>query len=556
MGKYDIALNLVKKTTAYVKACGKSSLLETKPTIFHGINPTLSYAQSGKSFTLPRFISEEMIEARNMNKLAIQQLKNPKVATYSKATVDDLTRLTDESFEACEQRAVYTNPKDGKVYNLLSEGKTSDGLAKIRILDEEGAYLKTVEVKPSKVVIIDDFVSPSPMTGSYSRQFEELTHGETVALMARRTNPFADYELIDMTRDKSRFQYYNLFEEIETLQRRIDAGEKIDILSLSIGRCIKKTELAEGLAKEGASVSRVKTTNILKDKTVIEPYPVAEFAQRNKGNVRVLQSAGNWGKGGVNFDLLYADIEGVGALTPSRCGKYTGKITGLSASRNSLYTQHYEQGLFPYTSTSKGLSLFGGKTTELRLKEELKPLAEKYIGKVPNIASPDETKLINQLKKQCQDEYSAYRKTVRGQCVTAEEENRLQDLYQKARLEKRNKTGIKYQREYKEYEKALNQRVNDNMVGYEMPSLKSYQEAVNNLEQEGKVLVTCFSGEFSVPSSNPLTTYRKLDLRRTKDGILELSPPHTDTGALVGTSFSTPVRAAKLALKNMLEGVL
>ncbi len=67
MGKYNLAIKFGKSlhsyTASYVKACGKRSILETKPTVFHGINPTMTYAPSGKSFALPRFCTQEMKQA-------------------------------------------------------------------------------------------------------------------------------------------------------------------------------------------------------------------------------------------------------------------------------------------------------------------------------------------------------------------------------------------------------------------------------------------------------------------------------------------------------------
>lgn len=125
----NLAIKLIQKSAVWVKACGKRSILETSPQVFHGINPTLTL-QNGKTVYLPRFISEEMRTAREMNKNAILELKKPIDRSFSKATPEDLKRLTDTSFEISGKRTVYTNPRDGKIYHLLSEGKTDNGLAK------------------------------------------------------------------------------------------------------------------------------------------------------------------------------------------------------------------------------------------------------------------------------------------------------------------------------------------------------------------------------------------------------------------------------------------
>ena len=231
MSKLDLGIKLIQRSTAWVKACGKRSILETSPQVFHGINPTLTL-QNGKTIYLPRFISEEMQTARKMNKAVIQELKKPVDRTFPKATAEDLKRLTDTTFEISTRRTVYTNPRDNKVYHLLSEGKTDNGLARIRILDSEGAFVKTVEVKPQKIVIMDDFASQSPLGASYSNQYIELSHGDLVHLVARKTNPFANFEIIDIAKDK-RNGYLKLYDELETLI--MNPLEKNEFL-LKIGR--------------------------------------------------------------------------------------------------------------------------------------------------------------------------------------------------------------------------------------------------------------------------------------------------------------------------------
>ena len=122
----------------YVKVCGKRFLPETKPSIFHGINPTISYAPSGKTFELPRFCTTEMQTARELNKIASRQIKSSgAVPKYTKAVAEDLRRLTSETIEDSYSRVRWVNPKDGKVYNLLKQGQTDDVKVIVRILDEE-----------------------------------------------------------------------------------------------------------------------------------------------------------------------------------------------------------------------------------------------------------------------------------------------------------------------------------------------------------------------------------------------------------------------------------
>ena len=90
-------------TRTFVKACGKKSVLETKPVVLHGINPVITYPKSGESFALPRYISKEMQEASQMNKISIYEARAAQRAdavSFPKASAEDLQRLTANTFEA------------------------------------------------------------------------------------------------------------------------------------------------------------------------------------------------------------------------------------------------------------------------------------------------------------------------------------------------------------------------------------------------------------------------------------------------------------------------
>ena len=53
-------LSIIERTAKYTKACGKNSILQTKSPVFHGSNPLLTNPKNGKTFALPRFISEKI----------------------------------------------------------------------------------------------------------------------------------------------------------------------------------------------------------------------------------------------------------------------------------------------------------------------------------------------------------------------------------------------------------------------------------------------------------------------------------------------------------------
>ena len=550
MGKYDLTINLAKRCANFVKASGKRCLLETKPITFSGINPTITYPGTGKTFALPRFISTEMKQARQMNRIASQQLRTPISREFPKATSDDLIRLTDTSYEASNLRAIYTNPKDGKVYHLLSEGRTESGMARVRILDADGAFVRTAELKPKKIVILDSFTGQHRLGMTSSDQLINVSHGTQVELAARRTNPFANIEVIDIRRDGTRNGYLNLADELKILQRRIDAGENIDIVSLSIGQPISKNSLPELLGRINATELQMKTTNILNNNNVYARFPLGEFASRNKGKVRVIQSSGNWGKDKINADLCYPEIEGVGALGTS------GKVSGISASRSSLYTQHYEQGIFPYKATPHGLSIFNGTSTDIPLRPEVRNLVTRYLGQKPVVASVEETRIINSLKMQCQRERSEFSRALRKELISPAEEKQLSVLWQKAKTARQTRTNVEDIRKYKEYENMLLGRLKPRMETYVAPSEAAYKESVQKLLADGKVIYGQFD-VYYIPNTNPAINGNRAAFTLNRNtGLLELEKPVSDTGALVGTSFAAPMRSARIALNDMMEGIV
>ena len=76
---------------------------------------------------LPRFSSPEMVMARTLNKIAIKGTRAPKTFTFSKATPQDLKRLTSNTIADSYSRVTWTNPKDGKIYHILKESELTNG---------------------------------------------------------------------------------------------------------------------------------------------------------------------------------------------------------------------------------------------------------------------------------------------------------------------------------------------------------------------------------------------------------------------------------------------
>ncbi len=343
----------------YAKACGKRSILETKPSIFHGINPTISYPPSGKVYELPRFCTQEMQQARKLNQIALRQIKQPISSSFPKATAEDLKRLTSETVEDSFSRVQWTNPKDGKVYNLLKQSETADGKCLIRILDQEGAFVKEATITPKRIVMID------AKTECYPFNLKDASHCDVVYTYLRRNNPFAKINGFNVTGEGVIFEMGSyvgektnivdsnkLIRAFQYLTKEIKNGNIPDYITVSIGN--------EFNPQKGLKTGKLELE-------VLKAFQ--ELCSTAKGKTRILFSAGNDGKHMLNAYLTTDVAEGVGALS------YTGKLTGFSASRNSRYTQHYEQGVFQIKKTKYGLNVTGQPGTDILFykgtKEEL-----------------------------------------------------------------------------------------------------------------------------------------------------------------------------------------
>ena len=547
MGKYDLAIkfgkSLLSDTANYVKACGKRSILETKPPIFHGINPTLTYAPSGKSFALPRFCTEEMKQARQMNKIAIRQAKAGEVVrTYPKATPQDLKRLTSETIEDSYSRVTWTNPKDGKVYSLLKQGETEDGKVIVRILDEVGAFIKEAKLTPKKIKIYDSDNSKVDL-GKY---YEEISHGEVVTRFTRRANPFADIEYIniDHTREQNTIFncYNNLADEYKKLHKSLIEGDKVDYISLSIGLNPNIVPPKGLLEKAGKTLFEYKTT--------VDTFPTSQLIKYHP-NLRVLQASSNAGKDVISPDLMFKGIEGVGALGRD------GKIADFSASRSSILTQHYEQGVFQKHPTKYGLGYFDAHSTDITLKPEYLESASKYLGKKPQVIGAELTKRMNGLKNIARKKYETELKRIRAQVVTPEEENQLEKLRQTMRRETNPIKQKTAQDEYWEYHRKLYKKTTEALKNYENPEGIEYKRFIEYAEENGLVYYSPFwGGQYKTFEKTPyITDYDTFTFIEDKNGNLILGGIDR-IFPLQGTSFSTPIRTAKLALNDMMEGIL
>lgn len=289
-----------------------------------------------------RFSRAVQQTARALNRLAIQETKSGSFQyTFSKATPEDLKRLTSRSIKDSYKRATWTNPKDNKVYHILEESRKG-GKIQVRILDKDGAFVKNAELTPQNIVIFDTFLS-----------FRGVSHGDMMKTFLRRTNPFANVEcvnhknLLDFCVDscKEFMRNGNLrgsyrkgrdltmdleVKRFEELAKQIEKGKKVDYISMSEYHFADVTSVMhKGQEKQLELVSQSSYISSIR--------PI--FERILASGTRILESAGNelnHAQRAVSDELSIKGVEGVGSL-------YKGKVAGDSASRNSVFTQHYER---------------------------------------------------------------------------------------------------------------------------------------------------------------------------------------------------------------------
>ncbi len=331
-----------------------SSQLVIKKQVIHGVNPKLIYPPSGKSFEFPRFISPEMQQTRILNKIAkcneYQKLSN---STPLKATKDDFIRLTDDEYTY--QRAVWINPKDRKGYFLLQDGNDTKGNINLRILNQDGKYLKNATVKPKEVILTD-------LAGGLKQNTEVLdmnfTHTDIIEILASRFNPFANYKVIHIYRDNDILQLSKL------------VNKNTSCVSASYGVYHQKSDLV----KTGAEIKQ----HLLQELKNHSPNEIKLFENLKQlsAKTRVLASSGNDGKEEIAGLLLDTGFEGVGGLD------YKGCVDSSSGSRNSIFTQHYEPYRFNIIKTQNGINISGLRGTDFKIETNEAIPVGKYLGYV------------------------------------------------------------------------------------------------------------------------------------------------------------------------------
>ena len=308
------------------------------------INPRFTYPKSGITFDIPRFPSVDMREALQMNTIAknkrYQELSH-KIPTQ--ATDKDLDRLLSDKFEDSYNRAVWINPKDSKGYYLLKEDEAKNGNIKLRILNEDGAFVKNATIQPQKVILTDLYMAQFHCTDIVGMP---LSHSDVIDTLARRFNPFAKYKFEGIASNN----------DIKYLKDEITPNTSCISASYGVFTNTKpnptSNDFREDYIKDFTSKNpkEAKILNILKDLT---------------SKTRFLAGAGNDGEDKVALYLMKTGCEGVGGLNK------IGEPHIASSSRDLTLTQHYEPFSFDITATKEGLNITGLKGTDLEYPTDL-----------------------------------------------------------------------------------------------------------------------------------------------------------------------------------------
>lgn len=441
----------------FINILNKNRNLGFKTFEIHGINPKLIYGPTGKEINLPRFSSVEMQQARLMNRFAILQSRTALIRKYPKATKQDLARLTSQTIDDTYSRAEWLNPKDGKTYNLLKQGETKAGKIIVRILDQEGTFIKDAQIKPKTILIPDNYTEPTNIFG--------IPHGELTLTYAKRNNPFAKYEKINLSRNDLANK-----KDFELIANYLKNGNEADYISCSYGTKVyynKKLNTPDNLKSKLEEFQQY--DSIAKDRRIL--FSADNATENDYNNISEVAN---------RYLLGNQKVEGVGALNHG-----LGKIAIFSLSRNSSLTQHYELGEFYPKVTKNGLNITELPGTDLPFpNKKLEKMAQN-----PLIGKP-----VLKVKQ-----------------LIAKIDSRINDLEkEKFSLFKQKKSIMEILKSRSRFEKQI------------------------ELYQQRKKKILSYSNDL-----------------RNEDGIFNIP-----FQAITGTSFATPIRTAKLALNDMMEGII
>ena len=328
------------------------------------------------------FSSEDGKIARTLNKTAPYRdplntmNRKPLEGFYPDASEQDLKLLLSGSQRDILKKCTYVNPKDLRTYNILLKSKNKNGTLNVRILDDYGKFIKEAQIKPKKVIVLDNFLHANvPLT--FDDQ-QKIPHGEVVKKIIQRSNPFNHYEFIDISENDNRL---NPYAALVQLLKRVEEGEKIDAISCSYAREFSEETLEDMLAIKLKNKPMVEQKELIQEaasrysdlKELMDNNKLYE--QLSEHGVKIFVGAGNSNKivdgkkeNAINANLFNNGTQGVGAL------KHDGKIGDYSASRKSIFTPNYENGDILIAYRQRGFNIAGGAGVDVPYSKQVKDL--------------------------------------------------------------------------------------------------------------------------------------------------------------------------------------
>ncbi len=329
----------------------------------HSYNNKVSFGGDKPSDTNSEYKDENLYALRT-NIFALNAIKKGARKFYPEASSEDLKILTDTSFEAPSKRVTWFNPKNCKVYNLIKLGTNKDGSIRIKILDENGKFIKNAEIKPKTVVIIDKFSEAAYYIadGNFNiPQIPYIPHGQMVARYAFVNNPFANYIFVDMQKESNKeggsinLAFKNLVNKYQNADEINFSWADIypnEFFKYFVGKnCHDYSNIAAEAIRNFADNDETK--NIFAD--IEDTSEIIDTINKlSNAGIKVFISAGNGGDESFNIVLLAKSVEGVGSLDEN------GRLSDFSSSRKGDLTRHFEQGEYTIKAVKDGINYTGG----------------------------------------------------------------------------------------------------------------------------------------------------------------------------------------------------
>ncbi len=212
-------------------------------------------------------------------------------------------------------------------------------------------------------------------------------------------------------------------------------------------------------------------------------------------NARIITCSGNEGAKSISENFASNNVEGVASINPY------GKISKFSASRNSIFTQHYEKGeyyqraVYDKNGNFIGINITGTTGVDIPCTE------------------------LPKLRK----DIPIVGKNLKEYLLSNQEISELLSL----------KTTNK---------KAFWEKIYEYQKDYRIISNEQHYQLFPNFPPDN---LGC-----------AFTTLQNDEFFRITDQCKIIPSQLIATPRIKGTSFSTPIRAAKLALNDMMEGIL